>query len=112
MFELVDFFVTSSPFALRGKTLHALDQDPPIPGTVENHDLTVLRKFLPELLEVMFPYLMRGRCRNRVYFKTTGIQNPSKTSNNATLSGSIPPFEHDNSSLSRAEIGLLDDLKY
>jgi hypothetical protein len=110
-FELVDFFVTSPPLALRGKSLHALDQNSPVPGTVKHHDLTVLRKFLPESLEVMFPSLMRRWCRNGVHLETTRIQNPSKASNDAALSGRIPSFEHDNSALLRAEIGLLDSLQ-
>ena len=83
----------------------------PIPGTVKNHDLTVLRKFLPESLEVMFPSLMRRWCRNGVHLETTRIQNPSKASNDAAFSSRIPPFEHDNSVLLRAEIGLLDGLE-
>ena len=68
----------------------------------------MLRKFLPEPLEVMFPSLMRRWCRNGVHLETTRIQSPSKASNDAALSGRIPPFEHDNSALLRAEIGLAE----
>src|SRR4029077_13712635 len=39
-FKLIDLFVTPPPFTLRGEALHALHQDPLIPGTVENDDLT------------------------------------------------------------------------
>jgi hypothetical protein len=43
--------------------------------------------------------------------KTSRIQSPSKSPNDAALPGSVPTFEHDNCPLSRPQVGLLDCLK-
>ena len=99
MLELIDLVVTSAPFTLCGKALDALDQDPPIPRPVENHDLTVLRKFFPESLQVVLASFVRGRCGNRMNFETARVQSPSKSSHDATLAGCIPALKHNNGPL-------------
>ena len=102
-FELIDLLISSSPFARARKLLDTFNQNTPIPGAVENHNLTMLWKLLPEPLQIMLPSVVRGGCGNRMNLKTPRIQSPSKPPNNAALSGSVPSFEHDNCPLSRPQ---------
>ena len=51
--HLVDFVVSLLPIGLPAKTFHPLDQDTPIPRTVENGNVTGFRELRPETPKVM-----------------------------------------------------------
>src|SRR5215831_15710519 len=56
--ELVDLTISASPFSLGRKSFDPFDQHPPVPRTVKDDYLTILRQMAPESLQVMFGTLM------------------------------------------------------
>jgi hypothetical protein len=58
-FEFIDLFVASLPFVLAGETLHPLDQNSPVPGAIENNDLSRIGELFPKSLQIVAAAFVR-----------------------------------------------------
>lgn len=67
-FEFVDRFVASLPFVLVGETLHPFDQNSPVPGTIEDHDLSRVWELFPKALQIVpAAFVQKWRERQRPF---------------------------------------------
>ena len=99
LFHLVDLAVRALPLLLRGKSLHALDQNAPVPRPVKNGKMPGLGHFDPEPPQVVvgeFDVIRRGDGDHLV---AAWIHPPHQAFDIAPFAGGVPALVHDDHGL-------------
>src|SRR3954451_4565097 len=93
LLEVVDLAVGPQPLGRAGEALHALDQDPPVPGAVEDRDVALARHVAPEPPEVGPGLLLVGRRCDGVDPEAPRVERRRRTADAATLAGGVVALE-------------------
>src|SRR3954466_14339917 len=93
LLEVVDLAVGPQPLGRAGEALHALDQDPPVPGAVEDRDVAVAGHVAPEPPEVGPGLLLVGRRGHGVDPEAARVERRRRTADAAALAGGVVALE-------------------
>src|SRR3954453_18438851 len=93
LLEVVDLAVGPQPLGRAGEALHPLDQDPAVPGAVEDRDVALARHVAPEAPEVGAGLLLVGGCCDRVDPEPSRVERRRHTADAAALAGRVVALE-------------------
>src|SRR6202521_116240 len=91
--ELVDLVVGTHPLIDGAITFHPLDQQPTVPGAIENHDTAVRRNVTPEAPQIGLRALFLGRRGDGHGDVLPRIERAGDAPNRAAFAGSVRALE-------------------
>ena len=85
LFEGVDLVIGSLPLFWAGQSLDAFDQDPPVPGSVEDCDIPGRRQLLPKAPEKVATLLLWAGLADRPNLNPAWVEPLGQTLDRAAL---------------------------
>src|SRR3954469_12613635 len=93
LLEVVDLAVGPQPLSRAGEALHPLDQDPAVPGAVEDRDVALARHVAPEAPEVGAGLLLVGGRSDGVDPEAPRVERRRRAADAAALAGRVVALE-------------------